>query len=102
MFVLVSIIEALPGGTCSLVLLKYWLVSMFHVLFISLFSDNFVPINLAFSLSLEQNGLYKYTLTRERASLLRHKENSSVDSVIKCSLLARYYSSLPSDDVLGI
>ena len=53
MFVLVSIIEALPGGTCSLVLLKYWLVSMFHVLFISLFSDNFVPLNLAFSLSLE-------------------------------------------------
>ena len=43
MFVLVSIIEALPGGTCSLVLLKYWLVSMFHVLFISLFSDNFSP-----------------------------------------------------------
>ena len=48
MFVLVSIIEALPGGTCSLVLLKYWLVSMFHVLFIFLFSDNFVPLNLAF------------------------------------------------------
>ena len=53
MFVLVSIIETLPGGTCSLVLLKYWLVSMFHVLFISLFSDNFVPLNLAFSLPLE-------------------------------------------------
>ena len=53
MFVLVSIIEALPGGTCSLVLLKYWPVSMFHVLFISLFSDNFVLLNLAFSLSLE-------------------------------------------------
>ena len=53
MFVLVSIIEALPGGSCSLVLLKYWLVSMFHVLFISLFSDNFVPLNLAFSFSLE-------------------------------------------------
>ena len=52
-FVLVSIIEALQGGTCSLVLLKYWLVSMFHVLFISLFSDNFVPLNLAFSLTLE-------------------------------------------------
>ena len=52
-FVLVSIIEALQGGTCSLILLKYWLVSMFHVLFISLFSDNFVPLNLAFSLTLE-------------------------------------------------
>ena len=52
-FVLVSIIEALQGGTCSLVLLKYWLVSMFHVLFISLFSDNFVPLYLAFSLFLE-------------------------------------------------
>ena len=48
MFVLVSIIEALPGGTCSLVLLKYWLFSMFHVLFISLFSDNFVPLNWHF------------------------------------------------------
>ena len=53
MFVLVSIIEALPGGTCSLVLLKYCLVFMFHILFFSLFSDNFVPLNLAFSLSLE-------------------------------------------------
>ena len=45
MFVLLSIIEALPGGTYSLVLLKYWLVSMFHVLFISLFSDNIVTLS---------------------------------------------------------
>ena len=52
LFVLLSLIEALPGGTYSLVL-KYWFVSMFHVLFISPFSDNIVPLSLAFSLSLE-------------------------------------------------
>ena len=53
MFVLLSIIEALPGGTYSLVLLKYCLVSMFDVLFIFLFSDKIVTLSLAFSLSLE-------------------------------------------------
>ena len=41
MFVLLSIIEALPGGTCSLVLLKYWLVSMYHVLFWQFCSPQF-------------------------------------------------------------
>ena len=47
MFVVLSIVEAFPEGTCSLVLLKYLLVIMFYVLLITLFSDNFVPLSLA-------------------------------------------------------
>ena len=49
MLLLLSFIEALPGGTCSLVLLKYWLASLFPkyiqlklFLLISLFLSNFV------------------------------------------------------------
>ena len=102
MFVHLFIIEALPGGTCSLVLLKYWLVSMFHVLFISIFSDNFVPHQFGIFLFPRLRWLVQIHPYLWEGSLLRHTKNSSLNSTIKCSLQASYYRSLPSDDVLGI
>ena len=104
MFVLSSIIEAFLGGTCtcSLVLLKDWLVSMFHVLFIPCSLTILFPSVWHFPFP-RIKWLVKYTLTRERASLLRHTENSSLNSMIKMFPASTLYNnSLPSDDILGI
>ena len=101
MCVLLSIIEALPGGIVP-VPLFFLYIDLFPCFMSYLFPCSLTILFPRFGIFPfpRIKWLVLYTLTRERASLLRHTENSSLNSMIKmfsASKLLQFFTILEFD-----